>query len=45
MGDYKVWKTGEQVEVSDVKNFQFPASGEKILLKNRPPIAKTISTD
>lgn len=45
MEEYKVWKTGEKVEVSDPKNFIFPASGEKVLLKSRPPIAKTAKTD
>lgn len=45
MANFKVWRTGEAVEVNDEKNFQFPASGEKILLKERPPIAKTVNTD
>ncbi len=45
MGQYKVVKTGELVEVSDEKNFTFPASGEKILTKTRPPVAKTAGTD
>ncbi len=45
MAEYKVWKTNELVEVSDAKNFQFPASGEKMLLKTRPPVAKTSNTD
>lgn len=45
MAEYKVWRTGEKVEISDPKNFSFPPSGEKILLKARPPIAKTMKTD
>lgn len=45
MAQFRVWKTGDQVEVGDEKNWQFPASGEKILLKTRPPIAKTVATD
>ncbi len=45
MGQFKVWKTGETVEVTDEKNFHFPESGEKILAKTRQPIAKTVDTD
>lgn len=45
MAEYKVWRTNEKVEIVDAKNFQFPSSGAKILLKERPPIAKTIDTD
>ena len=45
MVQYKVWKSGDVVEVSDPKNFIFPPSGEKVLLKTRPPIAKTAGTD
>ncbi len=44
MAKYKVWKTGELVEIED-NEFQFPPSGEKILFKLRPPIAKTVNTD
>ncbi|MDD5337604.1 MAG: hypothetical protein PHS02_03920 [Candidatus ainarchaeum sp.] len=45
MAQYEVWKTRDLVDVSDAKNFEFPHSGEKILLKKRPPIAKTSNTD
>ena len=45
MGEYKDIKTGTVVSVVDEKNFQFPTTGAKILLKCRPPIAKEVKTD
>ncbi len=45
MAQFKVWRTGDPVEIADEKNFQFPPSGEKMLLKQRPPVSKTTSTD
>jgi hypothetical protein len=45
MGMYKDVKTGAVVEIPDDKDFHFPASGAKILLKSRPPIAKEHGTD
>lgn len=45
MAEYKVQKTGEAVKVSLEKGFKFPATGAKMLLKTRPPIAKEVSTD
>ncbi len=45
MAEYKVWRTNEKVEISDAEDLQFPSRGAKILLKERPPIAKTIDTD
>jgi len=43
MGEYKDLKTG--IEVSMGEKFIFPATGAKILVKLRPPIAKELSTD
>jgi hypothetical protein len=45
MAEYKDVKTGAIVTVADEKNFLFPATGAKMLLKSRPPIAKEVSTD
>ena len=45
MGEYKDLKTGAIISVADEKNFIFPATGAKMLLKSRPPIAKEVSTD
>lgn len=45
MGEYKDLKTGAIVSIADEKNFIFPATGAKMLLKSRPPIAKEVSTD
>lgn len=45
MGDYKDAKTGTVVSIEGIKEFLFPASGAKLLLKCRPPIAKEIKTD
>lgn len=45
MADYKDWKTKKDVEIKDMKNFEFPSSGTKILLKTRPPIPKECPTD
>lgn len=44
MGEYKDLKTGAAVTVTKDK-FSFPSSGAKILLKERPPVAKEVSTD
>lgn len=44
MGEYKDMKTGVAVTVGKDK-FSFPATGAKILLKGRPPVAKEVSTD
>lgn len=43
--EYKDYKTGTPVSLKKDKNFAFPSSGAKILLKTRPPIAKETSTD
>jgi len=45
MAEYKDLKTGSIVEVTDEKNFAFPSTGAKMLLKTRPPIAKDVGTD
>jgi hypothetical protein len=45
MGEYKDLKSGALVTIADEKNFQFPSSGAKMLLKSRPPIAKECGTD
>jgi hypothetical protein len=45
MGEYKDLKSGAIVSVADEKNFIFPATGAKMLLKTRPPVAKEVSTD
>jgi len=45
MAEYKDQKTGEIVKISLEKGFKFPATGAKMLLKTRPPIAKEVSTD
>ncbi len=45
MAEYKDWKSKKDVEIKDLKNFEFPTTGAKILLKSRPPIAKECNTD
>ena len=45
MGEYKDLKSGEIVVVADEKNFVFPTTGAKMLLKSRPPISKESKTD
>ncbi len=45
MGDYKDLKSGNIVSIENIKEFSFPSTGAKILLKCRPSIAKEISTD
>jgi len=45
MEEYKDFKTGAPVQGGKDKAFAFPASGAKILLKSRPPIAKDVTTD
>ena len=43
-GEYKDLKT-KGIIVSDEKAFNFPATGAKMLLKSRPPVAKEVKTD
>ncbi len=45
LGQYKDLKTGTMVEILDEKNFVFPSTGAKMLLKSRPPISKDANTD
>lgn len=45
MAEYKDWKSKKEVEIKDIKNFTFPSTGAKILLKSRPPVSKECSTD
>jgi len=45
MPNYKVWLSGEKIEIKDIKNYTLALSGAKILLKERPPVAKEVSTD
>ncbi len=45
MVEYKDWRNNKEVEVKDLKNFEFPATGANVLIKARPPIAKECSTD
>jgi len=44
MSEYKDLKTGAAVTITGNK-FNFPSSGNKILLKARPPVAKEVKTD
>lgn len=44
MAEYKDLKS-KNILVSDEKTFNFPATGAKMLLKSRPPIAKEVKTD
>ncbi len=44
MPTYRSWKTGEIIEMEH-KEINFALSGEKILLKVRPPTAKRVKTD
>ena len=45
MTEYKHYKTGEVIKLNVDKNFVFPSSGEKTILKTRPPVAKQVNTD
>ena len=45
MSEYKDWKSKKPVEIKNLKNFEFPSTGAKMLLKARPPISKECSTD
>lgn len=45
MGDYKDLKTGIVISIENAKEFAFPTTGAKLLIKCRPPIAKELSTD
>jgi hypothetical protein len=45
MGEYKSWKNGATVEITSLKDFQFPPTGDKILLKARPPLALEMKSD
>ncbi len=45
VGEYKSWKNGTVVEIPNLKEFQFPPTGDKILLKTCPPLAVEMKTD
>ncbi|MFA6531226.1 MAG: hypothetical protein WCT31_05830 [Candidatus Micrarchaeia archaeon] len=45
MAEYKSWKSGNVVEIANLKDFQFPPTGDKILLKARPPLALELKSD
>ncbi|HIH22677.1 MAG: hypothetical protein AABW86_06160 [Candidatus Micrarchaeota archaeon] len=45
MGEYISWKTGEKIDIANMKDFQFPPTGDKMLLKARPPVALDMKTD
>ncbi|MBD3389501.1 hypothetical protein GF415_00925 [Candidatus Micrarchaeota archaeon] len=45
MGEYLEWETGNRVNISNLKTFEFPSTGAKVLFKARPPIAKEMGTD
>lgn len=45
MTEYKDQKTGEVLKINVDKNFVFPSTGAKTLLKTRPPVAKELGTD
>jgi len=45
MGEYKSWKNGTLVEIASLKDFQFPPTGDKILLKARPPLSIEMGSD
>lgn len=45
MGEYNEWQTGNRVVISNLKTFEFPSTGAKVLFKVRPPIAKELETD
>lgn len=45
VGEYASWKNGAIVEIANLKEFQFPPTGDKVLLKARPPTAIEIPTD
>jgi DNA-directed RNA polymerase subunit RPC12/RpoP len=45
MVEYKSWKTGKPVEIANLKNFEFPPTGDKILAKGRPPLSVEVKTD
>ncbi|MBN2121906.1 hypothetical protein JW721_02525 [Candidatus Micrarchaeota archaeon] len=45
MGEYREWETGNKVIISNLKTFEFPSTGAKVLFKTRPPIAKELGTD
>ena len=45
MPNYKVWLTGEKIEIKDFKAYALALSGAKILIKERPPVAKEVTTD
>jgi DNA-directed RNA polymerase subunit RPC12/RpoP len=45
MGEYRDLKTGSVVTIESEKEFAFPPTGAKILLKCRPPIPREVTTD
>jgi DNA-directed RNA polymerase subunit RPC12/RpoP len=42
---YRIWPTGERIEIPQLKNYTIPFAGAKVLIKERPNVAREVSTD
>ena len=42
---YRIWPTGEKIEIENLKEYNLPFSGAKVIMKEKPSIAREVSTD
>ena len=45
MPAYRIWPTGERIEIDNLKEYNLPFSGAKVILKEKQPVAREVSTD
>lgn len=45
MPSYRIWPTGERIEIEELKEYNLPFSGAKVILKEKAPVAREVSTD
>ncbi|MEM4296406.1 MAG: hypothetical protein QXP22_02370 [Candidatus Anstonellales archaeon] len=45
MPKYRIWPIGEQTEIENLKEYNLPYSGAKIIFKEKTAIAREVSTD
>jgi DNA-directed RNA polymerase subunit RPC12/RpoP len=45
MPKYRIWPTGEKIEIENLKEYNLPYSGAKVILKEKSSVAREVYTD
>ena len=45
MVKYRIWPTGEVIEIENLKEYNMPYTGAKVLFKEKSSIAREVKTD